>query len=40
MAKIFFDSLHTFNCVGIDSVSFSIDECAELDNKLLESIKI
>lgn len=40
MSEIFFDSFHTFICVGIDRMSFSIDECTELDSKLLESIEI
>ena len=40
MAEVFLDSLYTFICISIDSMSFCVNDCTKLYNKLLESYEI
>lgn len=40
MSKVLFDSFNAFIRVGVDGVSFSVNECTELDNELLKPEEI
>lgn len=40
MPETFFDNFHSFISIGIDGMSFGVDQGTKLNDKLLKPIKV